>query len=215
MSRPLGPKELKKNLAGPILSLPTTFNEDLSVNHDAVHQMIGRAIRYGVPICELTAGNSKYACLEFDEIKAVTRSMVEAADGKAITIAATGAWPTEQVIDYAQFCQSHGADALQILLPEGVKDENQLYEHFLNISKSTTLPIVLHGEYSVPLLERLAAIDSIVAMKEDGELTYYIDRAVRFGDRFEIFSGGAENRYLVGYPYGARFFLFYLHRLRA
>ncbi len=206
LSRPLDPQEFKRNLAGPILSLPATFNEDLTVNHEAIHQMIGRAIRYGVPIFELTAGNSKYACLEFDEIKAVTRSMVEAADGKGLTIAATGAWPTEQVIDYAEFSKSHGADAIQILLPEGVKDENLLYEHFLKISKSTLLPIVLHGEYSRPLLERLAEIDSIVAMKEDGQLTYYIDRAVNFGDRFEIFSGGAENRYLVGYPYGARAF---------
>jgi dihydrodipicolinate synthase/N-acetylneuraminate lyase len=206
LKRPLDPQEFKRHLVGPILSLPTTFNEDLTVNHEAIHRMIGRAIRYGVPIVELTAGNSKYACLEFDEIKAVTRSMVEAADGKGITIAATGAWPTEQVIDYAEFSKSHGADAIQILLPEGVKDENLLYEHFLNISKSTPLPIVLHGEYSRPLLQRLAEIDSIVAMKEDGELTYYIDRAVNFGDRFEIFSGGAENRYLVGYPYGARAF---------
>jgi dihydrodipicolinate synthase/N-acetylneuraminate lyase len=206
LKRPLDPQTFKKHLAGPILSLPTTFNEDLTVNHDAIHRMIGRAIRYGVPIFELTAGNSKYACLEFDEVKAVTRSMVEAAGGKGITIAATGAWPTEQVIDYAAFCKSHGADAIQILLPEGITDENPLYEHFLKISKSTPLPIVLHGVYSLPLLRRLAEIDSIVAMKEDGELTYYIDRAVHFGDRFEIFSGGAENRYLVGYPYGARSF---------
>ena len=43
-------------------------------------------------------------------------------------------------------------------------------------------------------------------MKEDGELAYYIDREIGFGNRFEIFSGGAENRYLVGYPYGARAF---------
>jgi dihydrodipicolinate synthase/N-acetylneuraminate lyase len=206
LKRPLDPQEFKKHLAGPILSLPTTFNEDLTVNHDAIHRMTGRAMRYGVPIVELTAGNSKYSCLEFDEIKAVTRSMVKAADGKAVTIAATGAWPTEQVIDYAEFSKSHGADAIQILLPEGIKDENLLYEHFLKISKRTPLPIVLHGEYSRPLLQRLAEIDSIVAMKEDGELTYYIDRAVNFGDRFEIFSGGAENRYLVGYPYGARAF---------
>src|SRR5687768_7024081 len=95
-SRPLSPQEFKRQLAGPILSLPTTFNEDLTVNHDAIHQMIGRAVRYGVPIFELTAGNSKYACLEFDEIKAVTRSMVEAVDGRGLTIAATGAWPTDQ-----------------------------------------------------------------------------------------------------------------------
>jgi dihydrodipicolinate synthase/N-acetylneuraminate lyase len=206
LKRPLDPQTFKKHLAGPILSLPTTFNEDLTVNHEAIHRMIGRAIRYGVPIFELTAGNSKYASLDFDEVKAVTRSMVEAADGNGITIAATGAWPTEQVIDYAAFSKSHGADAIQVLLPEGVKEENLLYEHFVKISESTPLPIVLHGEYSVPLLQRLAEIDSIVAMKEDGELTYYIDRAVNFGDRFEIFSGGAENRYLVGYPYGARAF---------
>jgi dihydrodipicolinate synthase/N-acetylneuraminate lyase len=168
--------------------------------------MIGRAIRYGVPIFELTAGNSKYACLTFDEIKDVTKSMIEAADGKGLTIAATGAWSKEQVIDYAHFCKSHEADALQILLPEGVKDEDKLYTHFLKISQSTDLPLVLHGEYSRPLLERLAKIDSIVAMKEDGQLTYYIDRIIGFGDRIEIFSGGAENRYLVGYPYGARAF---------
>jgi dihydrodipicolinate synthase/N-acetylneuraminate lyase len=206
LKRPPAPQDFKQALAGPILSLPTTFNEDLSVNHDAIHRMICRALRYGVPIFELTAGNSKYACLEFDEIKAVTKSMVEAVGGHGLTIAATAGWPTEQVIDYADFSRSQGADALQILLPENVKDEDQLYEHFLKISQSTDLPIVLHGQYSPSLLKRLSNIDSIVAMKEDGELTYYIDREIGFGNRFEIFSGGAENRYLVGYPYGARAF---------
>ena len=202
----LPPQEFKQRLAGPILSLPTTFNEDLTVNHDAIHKMIGRALRYRVPIFELTAGNSKYACLEFDEIKAVTRSMIEAVNGEGLTIAATGAWPTDQVIEYASFSKALGASAVQILLPDDIKDEDKLYDHFLKISKRVALPIVLHGQYSRPLLERLASIDSIVAIKEDGELTYYIDREVAFGDRFEMFSGGAENRYLVGYPYGARAF---------
>jgi dihydrodipicolinate synthase/N-acetylneuraminate lyase len=132
--------------------------------------------------------------------------MVESVDGRGVTIAATGAWPTEQVIDYAHFSKSHGADSVQILRPEGIDDEDLLYEHFLTISKNTSLPMVLHGNYSRELLYRFAGIDSIVAMKEDGELTYYIDRAIEFGDRFEIFSGGAENRYLVGYPYGSRAF---------
>src|SRR6476660_9026802 len=35
LKRPLNPQEFKNALAGPILSLPTTFNEDLTVNHDA------------------------------------------------------------------------------------------------------------------------------------------------------------------------------------
>ena len=206
IKRPLCPQEFQKQLAGPILSLPTTFNEDLTVNHEAIRLMIGRALRYDIPIFELTGGNSKYKCLEYEEIKAVTKSMVEAVDGQGLTIAATGAWPAEQVIDYANFCHPLGADSVQILRPEGIEDEKLLYQHFLEISKNTPLPLVLHGHYSLPLLHRLAEIDSIVAMKEDGRLTYYIDCAVEFGDRFAIFSGGAENRYLVGYPYGSRAF---------
>lgn len=204
--RPLGPQEFRAALVGPIMSLPTTWNEDLTVNLDAVRNMVNRGLKYNVPIYELTAGNSKYEQSTFDEIKSVSETMIEAVNGAGITIPATGPWPTEQVVEYAKFCEARDADGLQILLPKDVTDEDQLYKHFLTISESTRLPIVLHGVYSVPLLKRLAEIDSIAAMKEDGELTYYIDRAINFGDRFEIFSGGAENRYLVGYPYGSRSF---------
>lgn len=206
LTRPLGPQAFKKHLAGPILSLPTTFNADLSVNYDAVHQMIGRAKRYGIPIFELTAGNSKYKCLSYDEIKGVTRAMVEAADGRGLTIAATDAWDVRQAIEYAQYSESLGADAVQVLKPADMDDADALHAHFLQISRNTSLPIVLHGIYPVEALRRLAEIDSIVAMKEDGRLTYYIDCSYEFADRFEIFSGGAENRFLVGYPYGSRAF---------
>lgn len=206
LKRPLSPEVFKQNLAGPILSLPTTFTKDLKVNLPAVQQMIGRARRYGIPVFELTAGNSKYSVLSYEEIKQVTRAMVEAAEKQGLTIAATGAWPTEKVIDYAKYSEAVGADALQILLPSDLKEEDALLKHFESVAKKTRLPIVLHGNYSESLLRRLVNIDSIVAMKEDGRLTYFIDRAIEFGDRLEIFSGGAENRFLVGYPYGSRAF---------
>lgn len=206
LPRPSGRGAFKERLAGPILSLPTTWKQDLSVNYDAVGRMIGRALGYGVPIFELTAGNSKYKCLSYDEIKGMTRAMVEAVNGGGLTITATDAWPTEQVIDYARFSESLGADAVQVLKPADVDEPDALYEHFLSVSKNTSLPIVLHGIYSVEALRRLAEIEPIVAMKEDGPLTYYIDRSYEFADRFEIFSGGAENRFLVGYPYGSRAF---------
>ncbi|MEZ6191055.1 MAG: dihydrodipicolinate synthase family protein [Phycisphaerales bacterium] len=206
LPKPLTAQAFRQSLAGPILSLPTTFKEDLSVNYDAVHKMIDRAARHGIPIFELTAGNSKYKCLSYDEIKGVTKAMVEAADGRGLTIAATDAWPAEQVIEYAQYSESLGADAVQVLKPADMEDPDALHSHFLQISRNTSLPIVLHGIYPVEALRRLAEIDSIVAMKEDGRLTYYIDCSYEFADRFEIFSGGAENRFLVGYPYGSRAF---------
>lgn len=206
LKRPLSPQAFKEHLAGPILSLPTTFHADLSVNTQAVRNMVERAMGYGVPVVALTAGNSKYACLSYEEIKEVTAAMTSAVQGRALTIAATGDWPTQQVIDYAHFAQAQGADALQIMLPKNLKTEDEQFEHFRQIADQTSLPLALHGIYSVPLLRRLVQIESIVAMKEDTELTYYIDRMIEFGGRLEIFAGGAENRYLVGYPYGARAF---------
>jgi dihydrodipicolinate synthase/N-acetylneuraminate lyase len=56
------------------------------------------------------------------------------------------------------------------------------------------------------LFEKLLQIDSIVAMKEDRDLSEYVERQISFGDRIKIFGGGQEYRYLVGYPYGATAF---------
>lgn len=206
IQRPLNPRAFREHLAGPILSLPTTFTADLKVNYDAVRKMVRRARRYRVPIFALTAGNSKYAVLSYDEIKQVTRTMVESVEADGLTIAATDAWPSDKVIDYARFAESIGADALQVLRPAKVEADDDVVRHFETVAAATRLPLVLHGQYSLELLRRLIRIESLVAMKEDGLLTDYIDRAIEFGDRLEIFSGGAENRYLVGYPYGCRAF---------
>jgi dihydrodipicolinate synthase/N-acetylneuraminate lyase len=43
-------------------------------------------------------------------------------------------------------------------------------------------------------------------MKEDGELARYIDVQIKYGHRVNIYCGGAESRFLVGYPYGAKAF---------
>lgn len=202
----LSPAEFKRRLAGPIWSNPTPFRSNFEVDYDGIRNSIRRAVRYGIPVFASTAGNSQYQSLTYDEIKQVTRVLVEAVDGQGLTIGATGDWWTGQAIEYCRFAESVGADAVQVLSPSRHGGEESLTRHFSRIAESTRLPVVLHGRFSETLLNRLVEIDSIVAMKEDVELTYYIDRMITFGDRLEIFGGGAENRFLVGYPYGSRSF---------
>jgi 5-dehydro-4-deoxyglucarate dehydratase len=200
------PQEFKARLVGPILSNPTPFTSRFELDHQGLRRIIARALHYGVPVFESTAGNSQYSSRSYDEIKQITRTMVEGVDGKGLTIVATDGWWTSRVIDFCQFAESIGSDAVQILMPSRANGEDSIFEHFRAVARSTKLPIVLHGVYSESLLRKIMTIDSVVAMKEDSELTYYIDREIEFGERFSIFSGGAENRYLVGYPYGARAF---------
>lgn len=203
---PISPAEFKRRLEGPILSSPTPFKANFDVDYQALRNMIQRALRYGVQNFGLTAGNSQYSSLSYEEIKESTRTMVEAVNGRGLVIAATGDWWTARAVDYAKFAESIGADALQVLLPSRSGGDDSIVKHFETIARNTRLALVLHGNYSDALFEKLLKIDSIVAMKEDRLLREYVERQIEFGDRVEIFGGGQEYRYLVGYPYGARAF---------
>jgi 4-hydroxy-tetrahydrodipicolinate synthase len=203
---PMPPQEFKRRLVGPIFNIPTPFTRDLGIDFDAERRMIDRALKYDVGVVALTAGDSRFGLMSYDEIKEVTRVMVEHTAGRAVTIAATGAskeWTREKVMAFARYAEALGASALQVLVPADLKsDEEALVGYYREVAATTRLGLVLHGNYSEALLRKLVAIDSIVAMKEDVGLEYLIDRQIVFGDRLAIFPGGNELRFLVGYPYG-------------
>ena len=203
---PTSPSDFKQRLRGPIFSSPTPFNAKFEVDYQALRKMIQRALRYGVRVFALTAGNSQYQSLSYEEIKESTRVMVEAVNGQGLTIAATGDWWTGRAVDYARYAESIGADAVQVLRPSRSGGEDSIVRHFETIARNTKLSLVLHGDYSDSLFAKLLKIDSVVAMKEDGDLSQYIEREMVYGDRISIFAGGQEYRYLVGYPYGAKAF---------
>lgn len=200
---PLTPSEFKRRLRGPILSAPTTYTADFKVDYQGMRNMIRRALAAGVEVCALTAGNSQYYALLYDEIKELTRVMANAVNGKGITIAATGPWWTGQAVDYARFAESVGADAVQVLLPQN-GDEDALVEHLKAVAASTRLGLIVHGSPSIHLLERLLAIDSVVAMKEEFTPDFTLQVYRKFGDRLNIFAGGTKSRFLVYQPYGMR-----------
>lgn len=198
---PLTPEELKKRIRGPIMSIPTPFTADFAVDYEGVRNMVHLGQVHGIEIYELTAGNSQYHALSYEEVKELTRVLVEAVAGKGIVIAATGPWWTGQAVDYARFAESVGADAVQVLLPVGTTDGYA--EHFRKIAASTRLGIVLQGEFTLPLLERLVQIPSVVSMKEDQGEKFYVDAQRKFGRRLAIFCGGQKWRFLVAHPYGS------------
>ena len=198
----MSPQEFKQRLVGPITVIATPFDSQRNVDHDGVRTMVDRARRHGCRVFALTAGDSRYTTLTDDEIYALTETLVGAAKGEVLTIAAASWWSKEKVIDYARHAESLGASAVQVLLPKDISEAEQV-EYYRDIAHSTKLGIVLHGNFSESLLHRLVEIDSIVALKEDIGLPYYINRQVVFGNHLAIFSGGSEGRYLVGYPYGS------------
>jgi len=197
-------QQFRDQLEGPILTFPTPFTEDDKVDDAGIRNLIARALEYDeVRAVTLTAGNNQYNVLSYDEVKVLTRTIVEASGARALSIASTGFWEKDQVLEYARFAEEIGASAVQVLKPADASD-TEVVAYFQELANTTRLPIVLHGEFSPALLRDLVKIESIAAMKEDAGLDYLIARQIEFGDRLAIFPGGFDSRVLVGYPYGVR-----------
>lgn len=199
----LTPVDFKEQLRGPIVSIPTPFTAQFQVDHHAVRRLIHQAQAHGMRIFDLTAGDGQFAYLSYEEIKALTATVIKSVGGNGIVIAGTGPWWTGRAVDFAQFAESEGATAVQVLLPPRAA-ENESVEHFREITRATRLPIVLHGKYSDSLLEKLSKINSIVALKEDVNLHYLIQTLIHFGKRYDCFAGGSYEWFVAGQPYGCK-----------
>ncbi len=195
------PEDFKRQLRGPILSVPTTYTSDFKVDYDGMRRMIERAAKAGVRVFALTSGNNQYDRLTYDEIKQITRMLVETVAGRGVTIAATGPWWTGPAVDYARYAESVGADAVQVLTPTAGDDEGK-FEHYKAVAAATRLGLVVHGPANLPLMKRLAEIDSVVAIKAEFTVDYTVSLYQFLKGRWNIFQGGQKSQFLAYVPYG-------------
>ncbi len=197
----LTPKEFRSELCGPILSFPTVFKVDGTLDCDSIRGIIDRAIGAGVRTIALTRGNNQYDWLSYREIEQLTRCTIQAANGRALTIAATSGWWTSRALEYARFAADAGADAIQVFVP-GEGSDASVTGHFRAIAKATRLPLVIHGQPSAALLRSLVGIEEVSGLKEEFNLEYTVPLMAEFGERLAWFAGGTKSRFLAYRPYG-------------
>lgn len=198
---PLSLPKFKAALHGPILSFPTVYNARFDVDFNGVRAIIKTGLGGGSRVVALTKGNNQFDILTHEEIRQLTRVVVEAVEARALVIAATGNWWTGQAVDFARYATSVGADAIQVFMPPGGTDDSY-YEHFRAIAASTPRAIGIHGQPSMALLRRLKPIENIICFKEEFDPEYTLQIYEEFGDRWNIFAGGSKSRLLTYLPYG-------------
>ena len=136
---------------------------------ELVEKQIAAGIDGLVPVG--TTGESP--TLAMDEHQKVISTVIEAANGRCKVIAGTGANATDEAIELTRFAQKAGADATLQVTPYYNKPTDEgLFQHFSAVA-DIGLPVMLYNvpgrsavALSIALIERLAAHEKIVAVKE-------------------------------------------------
>jgi 4-hydroxy-tetrahydrodipicolinate synthase len=185
-------------LTGTYTAIITPFRHG-KVDADALRRLIGRQIKAGVDGIVPVGTTGESPTLSYEEHIEVIARAVEFAGGKIKVLAGSGANSTREAVYLTVEAEKAGADAtLQVAPYYNKPTQEGLYQHFLEISRATKLPVILYNvpsrcgvEIAVETVSRLAAAaPRVVGIKEavsNGDRISQLRAAL--GSRFSILSG--------------------------
>ena len=162
-----------RNFAGCTTALATPFR-DGEVDETALRESVEWQIAQGTPILSPVGTTGEAPTLSHHEHERVIALVIETAAGRAKVVPGTGSNSTAEAIRLTKFAARAGAAGALIVAPYYNRPSQEgMYRHFATVAQAVDLPIVL---YNIPgrtgrnmepeTVERLAAIESIVAIKE-------------------------------------------------
>jgi len=184
-------------LEGVMTALVTPMR-DGSVDYDGLSALIDDQIAAGVHGLVAVGTTGESATLSMREHVQVIQHAVHVVKKRVPVIAGAGANSTSEAIELSRASEEAGADALLHVTPYYNKPTQEgLYRHFAAVAGSTRLPVILYNVPSrtscdllPPTVERLAEIESIVAIKEaTGDLRRASELIGRLGDRMAVLAG--------------------------
>ncbi len=185
-------------LTGTYTAIVTPFR-DGKVDANGLKRLIETQVRGGVDGIVPVGTTGESPTLGYEEhIEVIARS-VEFAAGRIHVMAGTGGNSTSEAVYLTKEAEKAGADSsLQVAPYYNKPTQEGLYQHFLEISRVTKLPIILYSvpsrcgiEIGVETVRRLAAATPrIVAIKEAGGNADRVSQLrAALGRKFSILSG--------------------------
>ncbi len=139
---------MNSKLVGMGVALITPFNEDETIDFDALAKVVEHQIKNGTDylvICGTTAETPTLSNKEKEDIK---QFVVERAAGRIPLVYGIGGNNTKEVVNAVANDDLTGYDAILSVTPYYNKPSQEgLYQHYSAIAKATQLPVIL---YNVP-----------------------------------------------------------------
>jgi 4-hydroxy-tetrahydrodipicolinate synthase len=184
--------------SGIIPAMVTPLTEAGELNETSLRRLTNRLIEGGVHGLFPIGSQGEFWAFSAQEKERVWQVVVEETNGRLPVYAGTAAITTREAIELTQRAEGCGVQAVSILTPFFLSpSQDELYDHYSSIAKSTSLPILLYGNpartgvsLSIDLVQRLARIDNIVGIKDSsGQLALTAGYITATGEDFSVLMG--------------------------
>lgn len=189
------------HVRGSIVAMITPFNEDGSVNFDALTALIERQIAGGTAAILTLGTTGEYSTMTHEEDAAVVEHTIRTVNGRVPVVVGSGSNCTATQIEMSRRYEAMGADALLIIAPYYNKANPEgMYRHFAMTADAVSIPCILYNvpgrtgcSIPVSVVERLATHPNICGIKEaSGNMSYAMELAHLLGDDFQMWSGNDD-----------------------
>ena len=222
---------------GYFAALPTPFTESGELDGAALQATTELFIEQGVHGLLVNGSTGEWTAQTVAERKQVAELVIEAAAGRTPVLVSTTSPEYDVAVDLIRHAESAGADSILLTPAPGARlTDAELEWYFRSAFAETGLPCWLYNfpqesnsDLAIPLIEKLADIDNLVAIKQstpDDREFYATIRAV--GDRLLVFGHmlsriglalisagqGGDGHFGSGMPLGAQMPAFFEHAWR-
>jgi len=207
--------QLRENLRGPTFSVVTPFRQkDDAIDFTALERYLAYAYESGARNFYVMGYNSRYSELSWEEIKMlntfVTRTVKCLGQDTIVIVADPLHCSTAVSMEFCQHAENIGADMISLIFREKHYSNDQVAKHYQMCADACEIGILIHEmpfisghgghtmNWPVELLDRLADIRNIIAIKEDAKDDEYSHEVIStIKDRLSIIiSGGGKRQWL-------------------
>jgi dihydrodipicolinate synthase/N-acetylneuraminate lyase len=181
---------------GYIPAITTPFTKDRRLDERALQDLLAWLDAEGMHGIVVAGTTGEWFSLSDAERRTLLELTGKQLRGKRTLVAGCNAFSADKVIAYAQMARECGFDGILVTPPPYiVPNEEEIFEFYKHVSDHVRIPLCIYNwppgtnvDMSCGLLERLAELDMVVAVKNStGRLDKFIQSFFALKDRIRVF----------------------------
>ncbi|MBJ7440793.1 MAG: dihydrodipicolinate synthase family protein [Sphingopyxis sp.] len=189
-------KRSRVNWQGYLPAITTPFTSDLALDEAGLGGLLEWLHGEGMHGLVLAGTTGEWTSLSMAERATLFRKTGEQMRGKLPLIAGCSSFTAQESIAFARFAKEAGFDGILMTPPPYIRPNPQeIVDFYTAVGKDAGLPICVYNwppgtgiDMPLPLLERLAEIDAVVAIKQSTpRFTHFAETFFALRDKVRVF----------------------------